>query len=92
MWVLSKDCRLDFKVPRPIHGFDPHTTGATAVSWFWGIAHRWLFHRQLLLKIFDSRKVLIGTCIGALLCVTAALFGPADIAVIAFPAIGLLPR
>src|SRR6202022_4515659 len=43
----------------------------------------------LLLKIFDSRYVLIGTCTGALLCLSAALFGPARVSVIAFPAMGL---
>jgi fucose permease len=42
-----------------------------------------------LLKLFDSRKVLIGTSIGAVLCLTAALFGPANVSVLAFPAIGL---
>ena len=71
------------------HGFDPHTTGATAVSWFWGLLTAGCFIGMGLLKIFDSRYVLIGTCIGALLCLTAALFGPANVSVIAFPAIGL---
>lgn len=42
-----------------------------------------------LLKIFDSRHVLIGTCAGALICLTVALFGPSEISVIAFPGIGL---
>lgn len=42
-----------------------------------------------LLKLFDSRHVLIGTCLGALLCLSVALFGPARISVVAFPAIGL---
>src|SRR5690242_2089861 len=71
------------------HGFDPHTTGATAVSWFWGLLTAGCFIGMGLLKIFDSRYVLIGTCVGALLCLTAALFGPANVSVIAFPAIGL---
>jgi len=71
------------------HGYDPHTTGATAVSWFWGLLTAGCFVGMLLLKIFDSRYVLIGTCLGALLCLTAALFGPANVSVIAFPAIGL---
>jgi len=71
------------------HGYDPHTTGATAVSWFWGLLTAGCFIGMLLLKIFDSRYVLIGTCLGALLCLTAALFGPANVAVIAFPGIGL---
>jgi FHS family L-fucose permease-like MFS transporter len=71
------------------HGYDPHTTGAAAVSWFWGLLTAGCFIGMFLLKIFDSRYVLIGTCLGALLCLTAALFGPASVAVIAFPAIGL---
>jgi MFS transporter, FHS family, L-fucose permease len=43
---------------------------------------------MLLLKIFDSRNVLIGACVGALLCLSAALFGSANLSLIAFPAIG----
>jgi len=71
------------------HGYDPHTTGATAVSWFWGMLTAGCFIGMGLLKLFDSRKVLIGFCCGALLCLTAALFGPARVSLIAFPAIGL---
>jgi len=71
------------------HGFDPHTTGAAAVSWFWGLLTAGCFVGMLLLKIFDSRKVLIGACVGALFCLSAALFGPANVSVIAFPTIGL---
>jgi FHS family L-fucose permease-like MFS transporter len=71
------------------HGFDPHTTGATAVSWFWGLLTAGCLIGLLLLKVFDSRKVLVGGCVGALLCLSAALFGPAKVSLIAFPAIGL---
>jgi fucose permease len=71
------------------HGVDPHTAGATAVSWFWGLLTVGCFFGMLLLKIFDSRKVLIGFSVAALLCLTAALFGPVRMAVIAFPGIGL---
>jgi FHS family L-fucose permease-like MFS transporter len=71
------------------HGFDPHTTGATAVSWFWGLLTAGCSVGMLLLKIFDSRRVLIGAGIGALFCLSAALFGPANVSVLAFPAIGL---
>jgi fucose permease len=71
------------------HGFDPHTTGAAAVSWFWGLMTAGCLIGMLLLKIFDSRRLLIGTTIGALFCLSAALFGPARIALLAFPAIGL---
>jgi FHS family L-fucose permease-like MFS transporter len=71
------------------HGYDPHTTGATAVSWFWGLLTAGCFIGMGLLKLFDSRKVLIGTAVGALLCLTAALFGPPHLSLVAFPAIGL---
>jgi fucose permease len=74
---------------RQYHGFDPHTTGAAAVSWFWGLLTAGCLVGMLLLKIFDSRKVLLGACAGAFFCLSAALFGPAKISVIAFPAIGL---
>jgi len=71
------------------HGYEPHTAGATAVSWFWGLLTIGCLIGMLLLKFFDSRYVLIGACLGALLCLTAALFGAAKVSIIAFPAIGL---
>jgi MFS transporter, FHS family, L-fucose permease len=71
------------------HGFDPHTTGAAAVSWFWGLLTAGCLAGMLLLKIFDSRKVLIGAGVGALFSLSAALFGSAKISVIAFPMVGL---
>jgi MFS transporter, FHS family, L-fucose permease len=71
------------------HGFDPHTTGAAAVSWFWGLLTAGCLAGMLLLKIFDSRKVLIGAGVGALFSLSAALFGSAKISVIAFPVVGL---
>lgn len=71
------------------HGFDPHTTGATAVSWFWGLLTAGCFIGMILFKFFDSRKVLLGFSVGALACLTVALFGPARVSLYAFPAIGL---
>jgi len=71
------------------HGFDPHTTGASAVSWFWGLLTAGCLVGMLLLKIFDSRNVLIGAAAGALLCLSAALFGSGNVSLIAFPAVGL---
>src|SRR6201987_3689066 len=71
------------------HGYDPHTTGAAAVSWFWGLLTTGCFIGLGLLKLFDSRKILIGTSIGALLCLTTALFGPANVSLVAFPCVGL---
>ena len=71
------------------HGYDPHTTGATAVSWFWGLLTVGCFIGMGLLKIFDSRKVLITFALLALVCLSAALFGSAQVALYAFPGVGL---
>jgi len=71
------------------HHFDPHTTGASAVAWFWGLFTLGCFIGTFLLRFFNSRTVLGGTCAGAFLALTAALFGPAQVAVVAFPAVGL---
>jgi fucose permease len=71
------------------HGFDPQTTGADAVSWFWGLLTAGCVVGMLLLKFFDSRKVLVGGAVGSLCCLTATLFGPATVSLFAFPAVGL---
>lgn len=70
------------------HGFDPHTVGASAVSWFWGMMTAGCFLGMILLKAFDSRRVLLGFAICALATLTIALFGPAAASRYAFPAIG----
>ncbi len=71
------------------HGLDPHTVGASVISWFWGLLTAGCFIGMLLFRVFDSRRVLIAFSVGALACLTAALFAPASISVLAFPAIGL---
>ena len=71
------------------HRYDPHTAGADAVSWFWGLLTAGCFLGMLLLKVFDSRKVLIAFSCAALVCLTAALFGSAPVSRIAFPLMGL---
>jgi fucose permease len=71
------------------HGYDPHTTGATAVAWFWGLLTAGCGLGMLLLKLFDSRKVLLGFSLGALASLTIALFGTGTAAKLAFPLTGL---
>jgi MFS transporter, FHS family, L-fucose permease len=71
------------------HGFDPHSQGASAVSYFWGLLTAGCLIGMLLLKLYDSRRVLIGFSLGALLMLTLALFGPAQVSLLAFPCIGL---
>ena len=71
------------------HGLDPHVAGAAAVARFWGLLTAGCLIGLLLLKLFDSRHVLIGFSLGALLMLTLGLFGPTRVAVVAFPCIGL---
>ena len=71
------------------HHLDPHTIGARAVSWFWGLMTCGCLVGVLLLKIFDSRRVLIAASTGALFFLSLALFAPARIAAFAFPLVGL---
>jgi MFS transporter, FHS family, L-fucose permease len=70
------------------HHANPDTVGANAVSWFWGLLTLGCLVGMGLLKLFDSRYVLIGFSIATLLCLSLALFGPADVSVFAFPAMG----
>jgi fucose permease len=70
------------------HGIDPLKEGAAAVSYFWGLLTVGCFLGLILLKLIDSRKILTGFSIAAIVCLTAGLFGSAAIALIAFPAIG----
>lgn len=70
------------------HGYDPHVTGAGAVSNYWGLMTVGCLVGMLLLKLFDGRRVLIGFALCALLMLTLALFGPGRVSLHAFPAIG----
>lgn len=70
------------------HGLDPETKGASAVAWFWGLMTAGCLLGLILLKLFDSRKVLQLFVTGAIISLSAALFGSANIAVIAFPLCG----
>lgn len=70
------------------HGIDPSTTGAIVISYFWGLLTVGCLLGLVLLKFLDSRTVLIFFTSGAILALLAGLFGPADVALIAFPLTG----
>ncbi|MGA7617335.1 MAG: sugar MFS transporter [Thermoanaerobaculia bacterium] len=70
------------------HGFDPQVEGAHAVAMFWGLMTVGCVLGLVLLKLFDSRRVLIGFAIAALLTLSAALFGPAMVAYYGFMMVG----
>jgi FHS family L-fucose permease-like MFS transporter len=70
------------------HGFDPNTVGANAVAWFWGMMMFGCAFGLILLKLIDSKKILLGSVSLSLICLMIALFGPGEVAKWAFPVIG----
>ena len=70
------------------HGYNPQIVGADTVSYFWGLLTLGCLLGLIALKIWDSRKVLIGFSIAAIISLSLALFGPGEVALVAFPAVG----
>ena len=70
------------------HHVDPHKGGADAVAYYWGLMTAGCLLGMGLLKLFDSRWVLIGFALGALCTLSVALFGSAELSRVAFPCIG----
>ncbi len=58
------------------HGLDPNTVGANAVAWFWGLMMIGCAVGLILLKLIDSRKILLGSVSLSVICLLVALFGP----------------
>lgn len=70
------------------HAFDPQTVGAQVVSWFWGMMTAGTFVGLILVKLFDTRNILILFTALAIFSLSIALFGGAGISLYAFPAVG----
>ncbi|NOR75777.1 MAG: MFS transporter [Draconibacterium sp.] len=70
------------------HGIDPNTTGAQAVSYFWGLMTIGGVLGLGLLKLLDSKIVLRWFTVLAIASVAAGLFGSAKVALWAFPTAG----
>jgi FHS family L-fucose permease-like MFS transporter len=70
------------------HGYDPEKRGAETVAYFWGLMTAGGILGLLLVKLMDSRKVLILFTTLALCSLSAALFGSGSTALIAFPLVG----
>ena len=70
------------------HSIDPATTGASVISYFWGLLTVGCFLGLILLKLLDSRRVLIVFTAGAIIALSLALFGSAETALYAFPITG----
>ncbi|MGV8096719.1 MAG: sugar MFS transporter [Mangrovibacterium sp.] len=67
------------------HCLDPQTEGASVLSVYWLLLTAGCFGGMLLLKIFDSRKVLAGLTILAMISLSFALYGETKVSKIAFP-------
>ena len=70
------------------HKFNPQTDGANAVAYFWGLMLVGGIIGLLLLKIMDSRKLLILFTIPAMICLTLGLFGSAQVSLYSFSIVG----
>lgn len=70
------------------HGADPATTGALSISRFWGLMTVGCLVGLVVLKLFDSRKVLFGAALCTMIILALALFGSLRVAVICFPLTG----
>jgi MFS transporter, FHS family, L-fucose permease len=70
------------------HGYDAEKTGAETVAYFWGLMTAGGVLGLVLVKLMDSRRVLIMFSILAILSLSAALFGSGHTALIAFPMVG----
>jgi len=70
------------------HHFSPTHEGARAVSLFWGLMSIGCVLGMVLLRLLDAKVVLAAFTTLAIACVGLALFGPADVALLAFPATG----
>ena len=70
------------------HGFDPKTTGADTVSYYWGLLTVGCVLGLILLKLFDSKLVLRIFTIAAMISLAIALFSEGDTPLYFFPAAG----
>ena len=70
------------------HGVDPQGTGADTVSLFWGMLTLGCVLGLLLVKVMDSRRVLLLFTLLSMISLLVALTGSRTLALYAFPACG----
>ncbi len=70
------------------HGMNPETEGAAVVSHFWGLMTAGCLLGLVLLKLFDSRKILIVFSVAAMVSLAVALWGSATVSANAFRLVG----
>jgi len=70
------------------HSIDPQILGAKIISYFWGLMTLGTISGLFLLKLIDSRKILIFFTLASIICLLVAVFGPLKVSLISFPLIG----
>jgi fucose permease len=70
------------------HGMKPETAGAAVVSHFWGLMTAGCLLGLVLLKLFDSRKILVVFSLAAMVSLALALWGSATLSANAFRMVG----
>ncbi len=71
-----------------VHGIDPLITGARTVSYFWGALTVGCLLGLVLLKLFDSSRILMVFSGAAIFCLAGAIFGSTSVALVMFPMVG----
>ena len=70
------------------HGLNPQTDGANTIAYYWGLMTAGGVLGIVLLKLLDSRIILVAFTFLAMISLAFGLYGNADAALIAFPLIG----
>jgi len=70
------------------HGYMAEQVGASTVSYFWAMLTVGSLLGLILLKLLDSKTVLLLSSSAAIVFLLMALYGPASWALVSFPAIG----
>lgn len=73
---------------RTHHHYTEDYIGSATVSYFWAMLTVGSLIGLLLLKLFDSKKVLLMSSYATIIFLLSALYGPAKWALVGFPAIG----
>ncbi len=73
---------------RTHHHYTEDYIGSATVSYFWAMLTVGSLIGLLLLKLFDSKKVLLMSSFATIIFLLSALYGPAKWALVGFPAIG----
>ena len=70
------------------YSLDPQIMGAKIISYFWGLMTLGTFSGLFLLKIIDSRRILIFFTSASIISLLMSLFGPLKVSLFSFPLIG----